>query len=122
MWKENINNGFKYVWLHASSAVKGRSDMKKFEVARKLKVYVQTKSHVRILIYSFFFPFLSSFIKGSIEKIRKKYYKELDSDELEVRQRSTALYLIDRLALRVGNEKVTSPFLYSLFPSTLFVI
>lgn len=79
MWKENINNGFKYVWLHASSATKGRSDVKKFEVARKLK------SH--------------------IDKIRKKYYKELESDELEVRQRSTALYLIDRLALRVGNEK-----------------
>ena len=31
--------------------------------------------------------------------------KELESSELKVRQRATALYLIDKLALRVGNEK-----------------
>ena len=37
-WKESINGGAKYVWLAASSSIKGRADRDKFEVARKLKV------------------------------------------------------------------------------------
>lgn len=38
MWKENINGATKYVFLAAGSSLKGLSDMKKFEKARKLKV------------------------------------------------------------------------------------
>jgi DNA topoisomerase-1 len=38
MWKENINNAFKYVFLAAGSSLKGKSDFMKFEKARKLKV------------------------------------------------------------------------------------
>lgn len=38
MWKENINNAFKYVFLAAGSSLKGESDFKKYEKARKLKV------------------------------------------------------------------------------------
>ena len=37
-WRENINESSKYVWLAPSSAIKGRADRKKFEVARSLKV------------------------------------------------------------------------------------
>ena len=37
-WKENINGNFKYVFLAASSSLKGQSDMNKFEKARELKV------------------------------------------------------------------------------------
>lgn len=37
-WKENINGNFKYVFLAASSSIKGQSDMSKFEKARELKV------------------------------------------------------------------------------------
>lgn len=37
-WKENINGSFKYVFLAASSSIKGQSDMNKFEKARELKV------------------------------------------------------------------------------------
>ncbi len=37
-WKENINGNFKYVFLAASSSLKGQSDMQKFEKARELKV------------------------------------------------------------------------------------
>lgn len=39
-WKENVNGNIKYVFLAATSAWKGQSDMKKFEKARELKVYV----------------------------------------------------------------------------------
>jgi len=38
MWKENVNDSFKYVWLAAGSSLKGQSDYKKFEKARELKV------------------------------------------------------------------------------------
>lgn len=36
-WKDEVNNHVKYVWLAASSRIKGESDMRKFETARKLK-------------------------------------------------------------------------------------
>lgn len=37
-WKENVNGSIKYVFLGATSAWKGQSDMMKFEKARELKV------------------------------------------------------------------------------------
>ncbi|KAI8332105.1 hypothetical protein BC941DRAFT_381951 [Chlamydoabsidia padenii] len=78
-WKENINETSKYVFLAANSSWKGQSDMKKFDKARELKKYV--------------------------DKIRAEYTKDLKDQLSEVRQRATAMYLIDRLALRAGNEK-----------------
>ncbi|KAJ3252413.1 DNA topoisomerase 1 [Boothiomyces macroporosus] len=38
MWKENVNESTKYIFLAATSSLKGQSDMKKFEKARELKV------------------------------------------------------------------------------------
>lgn len=38
MWKENVNDSFKYIFLAANSSLKGQSDFKKFEKARELKV------------------------------------------------------------------------------------
>lgn len=81
MWQENINGAYKYVMLGAASDVKGQSDYKKFEKARELKKH--------------------------IDKIRKDYTKELKSEVMAQRQRATAMYLIDNLALRAGNEKDT---------------
>lgn len=78
-WKENINGNIKYVMLAATSSLKGMSDFAKFEKARELKKH--------------------------IDKIRKDYEKELRDRLMEVRQRATAMYLIDRFALRAGNEK-----------------
>ncbi|KAG1474328.1 hypothetical protein G6F56_000419 [Rhizopus delemar] len=78
-WKENVNGSIKYVFLAATSAWKGQSDMQKFEKARELKKYVKS--------------------------IRDSYTKELKDKVSETRQRATAMYLIDRLALRAGNEK-----------------
>eukprot|EP00656_Telonema_subtile_P025731 TRINITY_DN2776_c0_g1_i2.p1 TRINITY_DN2776_c0_g1~~TRINITY_DN2776_c0_g1_i2.p1 ORF type:complete len:851 (+),score=233.21 TRINITY_DN2776_c0_g1_i2:109-2661(+) len=82
MYKDSICGETKYIFLNANSTFKGMSDLKKFEKARELK--------------------------GHIKKIRKSYQKELTRvDPLEM-QRSTALYLIDKLALRVGGEKDTA--------------
>lgn len=81
MWQENINGAYKYVMLGAASDVKGQSDYKKFEKARELKKH--------------------------IDKIRRDYTKDLKSEVMADRQRATAMYLIDKLALRAGNEKDT---------------
>lgn len=78
-WNENVMGGIKYVWLAASSSFKGKSDMAKYEKARRLK--------------------------KSIDKIRKDYTKGLKAKDMFTRQRSTAMWVIDVLALRVGNEK-----------------
>lgn len=80
-WTENVNNATKYVWLAATSSLKGINDMKKYDKARELKKH--------------------------IAKIRKQYMQELFDSQTTIRQRATALYLIDKLALRAGNEKDT---------------
>ena len=69
----------KYVYLSASSKFKGLNDKRKYEKARKLK--------------------------GLIEGIRNDYFDKIKKDNQVNRQLGTALYLIDKLALRVGNEK-----------------
>ena len=76
---DTIKTSNKSIFLAASSKFKGLNDRKKYEKARKLKDF--------------------------IEKIRADYRRKLqDKSELN-RQLGTATYLIDRLALRVGNEK-----------------
>ncbi|KAG0590927.1 hypothetical protein KC19_1G136400 [Ceratodon purpureus] len=79
-WNDPINNkDFKYVFLAASSNLKGQSDMQKYEKARMLKDY--------------------------IDDIRKTYTKDFRSSDPTKQQIAVATYLIDRLALRAGNEK-----------------
>ncbi|KAK9775734.1 hypothetical protein SCAR479_07550 [Seiridium cardinale] len=81
MWQENINGNYKYVMTGADSSTKGQSDYKKFEKARNLKKY--------------------------IARIRQDYEQDLRSEVMSDRQRATAIYLIDKFALRAGNEKDT---------------
>ncbi|KAK2968122.1 hypothetical protein RJ640_028027 [Escallonia rubra] len=79
-WNDPINpKEFKYVFLAASSSLKGQSDMKKYNKARELK--------------------------GFIEGIRAAYTKDFASKDITKRQIAVATYLIDKLALRAGNEK-----------------
>lgn len=80
-WIDNINEHGKYMFLAASSRFKGESDIKKYTKAQRLK--------------------------NVIDSIRLSYTRDLQSKSLYKRQRGVALYLIDRLALRVGNEKNT---------------
>ncbi|TXT11142.1 hypothetical protein VHUM_01893 [Vanrija humicola] len=78
-WKENVNGQSKYVFLSAASSWKGQSDRSKFEKARELIKHV--------------------------DRIRSDYTVDLKSKVMAERQRATALYFVDRLALRAGNEK-----------------
>ncbi|VDN01817.1 unnamed protein product [Thelazia callipaeda] len=78
-WTENILGAIKYVMLNPSSKIKGEKDYEKFENARRLK--------------------------NVVDSIRENYTRDLKSKEMRVRQRAVALYFIDKLALRAGNEK-----------------
>lgn len=78
-WKDTINNKMKYIWLASHSDLKTQHDIDKFNLARKLK--------------------------KNIKKIREENNKNLISENNKIKQLATALYLIDNLALRVGNEK-----------------
>lgn len=76
---EAINSSFKYFFLSAASRLKGMKDMKKYEKARRLKT--------------------------EIARIRKDYMEKIMSKSMYERQLGTVTYFIDKLALRVGNEK-----------------
>lgn len=78
-WTENIQGQNKYIMLNPNSRIKGEKDFQKYEVARKLKSCVDT--------------------------IRSDYLRDLKNSQMMVRQRAVALYFIDKLALRAGNEK-----------------
>lgn len=43
-------------------------------------------------------------LKPQITRIRNEEMNDLNSETLRIKQRATALYLIDKLCLRVGNE------------------
>ena len=74
-WKDNITGKIKYIWL----ADKSVNDKKKYDLVQKLK--------------------------KKIGKIRKQIQIDLKDGNIEKRQLATSIYLIDLLALRVGNEK-----------------
>ncbi|XP_037489652.1 DNA topoisomerase 1 beta-like [Triticum dicoccoides] len=79
-WNDPINEkDIKYVFLAASSSLKGQSDKEKYEKARKLKDYIHS--------------------------IRANYTKDFRSKDQRKKQIAVATYLIDKLALRAGNEK-----------------
>ena len=70
------------MYLDASSKFKGVSDLLKYEKARELKKH--------------------------IGKIRKHYWANMDNTDMQQRQLAVATWVIDILALRVGNEKDTN--------------
>lgn len=78
-WTESVLGQNKYIMLNPSSKIKGEKDYEKYETARRLK--------------------------KKISGIRERYTEDFKSKEMRIRQRATALYFIDKLALRAGNEK-----------------
>ncbi|XP_021425409.2 DNA topoisomerase 1 isoform X1 [Oncorhynchus mykiss] len=78
-WTENIQGSIKYIMLNPSSRIKGEKDWQKYETARNLK--------------------------KCVDRLRNQYREDWKSKEMRIRQRAVALYFIDKLALRAGNEK-----------------
>jgi len=78
-WKDPILEDNKYMWFSAEGQIKGKSDMLKYEKARKLNKYLST--------------------------VQKKYKADINSNVVVEQQLGTVLYLIDNFGFRVGNEK-----------------
>jgi len=79
-WKNPITNRMAYKWLKRNeSHFVCASDMEKFDKAKKLD-------------------------KG-IDKVRRKYMKDLIGPIMKTRQLATAVYLLDQLAIRPGTDK-----------------
>lgn len=78
-WHENIAGQNKYIMLNPASKLKGEKDWQKYEKARALH--------------------------KCVDKIRDNYQLDMKSKDMKTRQKATALYLIDRLALRAGGDK-----------------
>lgn len=78
-WPDSISGSYKYVRFSYSSSLGGASDRKKYEKARMLKKHISA--------------------------IRAKYTSELDAESVAIKQRATVMWMLDKLALRVGNEK-----------------
>lgn len=78
-WQNNVTLKTNYARFGRKSIFKMKSDEKKYDLARKLKVYVC--------------------------RIRQKNTENLQAQDETLAQLATALYFIDTLALRAGNEK-----------------
>jgi len=78
-WRDKLSGKMKYVWLSENSKLKQKKDIEKFNKAIELR--------------------------RNIEKIKKHIEENLNSDDLIRRKTATVCYLIDRLKIRVGDEK-----------------
>ena len=81
-WQNNVTKKYNYSRFGRKSSFKMNSDQKKFDLAKKLK--------------------------KNIKRIRQENEQNLetkDDKDARLKQLAVALYLIDRLAVRVGNEK-----------------
>jgi DNA topoisomerase I len=78
-WQNNVTKKYNYARFGRKSGFKMKSDESKYEKARLLK--------------------------KKIKRIREKNEANMTSMDPKTKQLATALYLIDSLALRIGNEK-----------------
>ncbi len=78
-WDDKLLGKEKYVWLSDTAAIKQKRDKEKYDKALKLAKHV--------------------------DEVRSAIMKALHSEDPKTRQIAMACYLIDKLALRVGDEK-----------------
>jgi len=78
-WMDKLSEKMKYVWLAENSMIKQMKEVEKFEKAKELQ--------------------------KNIERIKNYITANLDSSDIKHRKTATVCYLIDRLKIRVGDEK-----------------
>lgn len=78
-WTDKLTGKVKYVWLHDSSSLRQLRDKNKYDKAKKLD--------------------------KDYSKVRSYILKSMKSKEEKLRKVATACFLIERLAMRVGDEK-----------------
>ncbi|VFJ12416.1 DNA topoisomerase I [Candidatus Nitrosocosmicus franklandus] len=78
-WVETLTGKRKYVWLHDSASIRQNNDKAKYDKAMNLEKY--------------------------IDKIENEIIRRMGSTDPNQRKVSTVCYLINKLAMRVGDEK-----------------
>jgi DNA topoisomerase-1 len=78
-WTDKLTSKVKYVWLHDSSSLRQMRDKSKYDKAKKLE--------------------------KDYGKVRSYILKSMRSKDEKLRKVATACFLIERLAMRVGDEK-----------------
>lgn len=78
-WIDKLTGKEKYVWLHDSAPIQQSRNRAKYDNAMKVRAH--------------------------LPRIRARIEREMDSKDGRMRQVATVCYLIDRLGMRVGDEK-----------------
>ncbi len=78
-WRDKLTGKTKYVWFSDSSTVKQRKDIEKFDKARELR--------------------------RNLLRVQSHIWENLDADDLRRRKTATVCFLVDKLKIRVGDEK-----------------
>jgi DNA topoisomerase I len=78
-WTDKLSEKVKYVWLHDSSSIRQARDKSKYDKALDLE--------------------------KTIDSVRSFVTKSMSSKDPKIRKVATACYLIDKLTMRVGDEK-----------------
>lgn len=78
-WTDKLSGKVKYVWLHDSSSIRQARDKKKYDKAIDLE--------------------------KTIDSVRSFIIKSMSSKDPKIRKVATACFLIDKLTMRVGDEK-----------------
>jgi len=78
-WMDKLTGKMKYVWFSDSSILKQRKDIEKFDKARELR--------------------------HNLARVQEHIWSNLDADDLRRRKTATVCFLIDKLKIRVGDEK-----------------
>ncbi len=78
-WTDKLTGKVKYIWLHDSSSLRQMRDKNKYDKALRLE--------------------------KEIKKVESFILKEMKSKDPKARKIATACFLIDKLAMRVGDEK-----------------
>lgn len=78
-WRQNVTGKLHHVWLGQESTIQMNRDREKYDLARKLS--------------------------GRILRVRSQIEEAMRSTSILKKQLGTAVWIIDNLAIRVGNEK-----------------
>lgn len=78
-WRDKLTGKTKYVWFSESSILKQRKDIEKFDKARELR--------------------------HNLLRVQRHIWENLDAGDQRRRKTATVCFLIDKLKIRVGDEK-----------------
>jgi DNA topoisomerase-1 len=78
-WQDKLSGKMKYVWFSDSCSFKQQKEIEKFDKAAELR--------------------------RNLSRVRRHILRNLESEDLKRRKTATVCYLIDKLKIRVGDEK-----------------